>query len=212
MSNPSDTLQIFRRQSPVTVLGPYQRAVIWVQGCAFACPGCIVPESWPSGQGEAVRVLELADWILAQPGIEGITLSGGEPMLQAQALDNLIDRVRQVRDLGVVCYTGDRLERLVQQGTPAQRALLKRIDLLIDGPYVESRHADLLWRGSDNQRLLLLTKRYRQVLAGRADCSAGLTFAVAEDGSLAFTGVPSQPQFRVDFEAKLAGKGIVLQP
>lgn len=79
-------LRIFCRQSPVRVLGPYQRAVIWVQSCEWPCPGCIVPESWPVGAGETFPIEELVRWILAQLDIEGITLSGGEPLLQAPAL------------------------------------------------------------------------------------------------------------------------------
>ena len=133
-------LQIFRLHAPVQVLGSYRRAVIWVQGCAFACKGCIVPESWDSNGGETRTVDELTAWVLAQPDIEGITLSGGEPMLQASILVALIDRLREQRDLGVVCYTGDRLERLQAYGTIAQRELLQRLDLLIDGIYIEAQH------------------------------------------------------------------------
>ncbi len=207
-------LRIFRRQSPVTVLGPGNRAVIWVQGCGFACQGCIVPESWNREGGEAVAILELATWILAQPEIEGITLSGGEPMLQASALVELIDTVRQVRDLGVMCYTGYRLEQLQQQGTVSQQVLLQRLDLLIDGTYIQSQHGDLLWRGSTNQRLILLTQRYLSILKQRlaeGDKSAGLEFYTDIMGEFYFTGVPSQPGFRTEFEARMLSRGVVIK-
>lgn len=59
------TLRIFRRQSPVSVLGPGQRAVVWVQGCQFACKNCIVPDSWDETAGELLTVAELTDWGLA---------------------------------------------------------------------------------------------------------------------------------------------------
>ncbi len=207
-------LRIFRRQSPVTVLGPGNRAVIWVQGCGFACQGCIVPESWNREGGEAVAILELATWILAQPEIEGITLSGGEPMLQASALVELIDTVRQVRDLGVMCYTGYRIEQLQQQGTVWQQALLQRLDLLIDGTYIKSQHGDLLWRGSTNQRLILLTQRYLSILKQKlaeGDKSAGLEFYTDIMGEFYFTGVPSQPGFRAEFEARMLSRGVVIK-
>jgi anaerobic ribonucleoside-triphosphate reductase activating protein len=206
-------LRIFRREAPVTVLGPGRRAVVWVQGCPFACKGCIVPESWLSTGGQVARVGELAAWILAQSGIDGITLSGGEPMEQAGALAELIDRVHARADLGVVCYTGYRRETLQRQGTDAQRELLARIDLLIDGVYNEREHADLRWRGSANQRLLPLTDRYRanvEAIASGEDQSAGMEFFVDEEGAFGFAGVPAQPGFRTDFETRLAGLGVTL--
>jgi anaerobic ribonucleoside-triphosphate reductase activating protein len=81
-------------------------------------------------------------------------------MEQAQALIQLIDSVRTSSDLGVVCYTGYSWEYIRDRGTDEQKDFLTRIDLLIDGPYVQSLHAPLLWRGSSNQRLLPLSNRY----------------------------------------------------
>ena len=207
-------LHIFRRQSPVRVLGPYQRAVLWVQGCHFACPGCLVPESWSQVGGETLSLQVLADWILAQTEIEGITLSGGEPMLQANALSDLITRIRQIKDLGVVCYTGYRWEYLQQQGSLAQQTLLQQIDLLIDGTYIEAHHDNLLWRGSNNQRLLLFTKRYQAMLQQyltQGDLSAGLEFGVDLSGAIYFTGVPALQDFRQKFAAQLQGQGITIK-
>lgn len=197
----------------MTVLGPGKRAVIWVQGCQFACKNCIVPESWNSSTGEQVTITEMADWIFAQPDIEGITFSGGEPMLQASVLIELTDLVRSNIDVGVVCYTGYRLEHLQQQGTPEQQELLQRIDLLIDGTYIEQQHADLLWRGSANQRLLLLTERYKSAIAiqlSQGDWSAGLEFFMETTGEIQFVGVPKQPGFRQDFESRMFNRGIIM--
>lgn len=205
------TLRIFRREAPVTVLGPGRRAVVWVQGCPFACKGCIVPESWPAAGGMDVPVSELADWILGQEALEGVTFSGGEPMEQADALTTLVDRVRPHADLGVVCYTGFRLEALERRGTDAQTALLARTDLLIDGVYSEREHANLRWRGSANQRLLPLTDRYRADVAAiqmGEDFSAGMEFFVDEQGAFGFAGVPAQPGFRAEFEARLGAQGV----
>jgi anaerobic ribonucleoside-triphosphate reductase activating protein len=208
------SLRIFRRESPVSVLGPGRRAVIWVQGCPFACRNCIVPESWNAEDGEQVSVAELADWVAAQSEIEGLTLSGGEPMAQAGTLTELVRQVRERRDLGVVCYTGYTYERLLAHGAPAQQELLAQIDLLIDGVYLTDRHADLLWRGSANQRLLCLSERYRETvraLTTEADRSAGIEFFMDAQGAVAFAGVPEQPGFREEFGARLAQFGIALQ-
>jgi anaerobic ribonucleoside-triphosphate reductase activating protein len=205
-------LRIFERRSPVKVLGPYARAVIWVQGCDFGCKGCIVPESWDRDAGEEVDISELVAWILNQANIEGITLSGGEPMLQAEALSVLIDRLREAKDFGVVCYTGYRLEHLKSQGDIAQKNLLTKIDLLIDGIYAENLQGDLLWRGSSNQRLLLLSDRYQKLLEAQSEQSAGLEFFLSETGEVGFSGVPTQPNFRQEFESRMSQRSVIVNP
>lgn len=212
-------MRIFRRSAPVSVLGPGQRAVIWVQGCPFRCPGCIVPESWDLAAGESVSLRELAVWVLAQPRLDGITFSGGEPMAQAGALVELLRLLRTGlhdlpgRELSVMCYTGYRLGDLEHRGTAEQRALLALCDLLIDGPYIHSQHADLLWRGSRNQRIHALSARHstlatRLAAGERADRSAGLELELDSAG-LAFNGVPARPGFRTEFMERLAARGIV---
>lgn len=174
-------LRLFRREPACRVLGPGTRAVLWVQGCTLACPGCVVPESWPRGDG-GTSVREVADWLRALP-VEGLTLTGGEPLQQAGALERLLDLV----DLGVVLYTGHRYEDI------RDHPLLRRVDLLIDGPYRQDLHADLLWRGSSNQRLIPLTDRYR---IEPPDRSAGLEYRFQPDGRFTFAGVPPWPGYR----------------
>jgi anaerobic ribonucleoside-triphosphate reductase activating protein len=208
------TLRLFRHDSPVHVLGPGARAVVWVQGCPFKCPGCIVPESWDAQGGYELAVDELAEWVRAQRGIDGLTLSGGEPMVQAGPLAALVRTVKAGRDLSVLCYSGYRQGDLLHRGTPEQRELLGLCDILIDGPYIRSQHADLRWRGSRNQRVIALTARHQaEVDALNAveggDHSAGLEFALDETG-LALSGVPSRPGFREEFMARLAAKGVLL--
>ncbi len=187
------TLRLFRREPACRVLGPGCRAVLWVQGCSRACPGCLVPESW-SPQGPESCLEEVAGWVQDCPGIEGITLTGGEPMEQARALACLVDRIRSRRDLGVVCFTGYRLEELRHED---HLALLARVDLLIEGPYRVEQHSDLLWRGSSNQRLLPLTPRYLAFMPEPdGDRGAGLEFRFEPDGAYAFAGVPPWPNLR----------------
>jgi anaerobic ribonucleoside-triphosphate reductase activating protein len=107
-----EKLILFRLSMKCTVLGPGTRAVLWVQGCPFTCPGCVVPESLPFSDGMTYRVEALADLIVANQDIDGVTFSGGEPMSQAAGLCHLIDRVRAVRDLSFMSYSGFTLENL----------------------------------------------------------------------------------------------------
>ncbi|HXE72553.1 MAG TPA: 4Fe-4S cluster-binding domain-containing protein, partial [Candidatus Nitrosotenuis sp.] len=80
-------MRLFRRQARTRVLGPGERAVLWLQGCPLACPGCLVPESWDPRALPPTPLEEVVTWILQIEGIEGLTLTGGEPMAQAAALN-----------------------------------------------------------------------------------------------------------------------------
>lgn len=137
---------------------------------------------------------DVARWLLSLPDIEGVTFTGGEPMGQARALACLVDQVREERDLGVVCYTGYRIEEI---STPAKRSLLARVDLLIDGPYQAHLHGDLRWRASSNQRLLALTPRYADALprGPEEDRGEGLEVMFGANGTFTFTGVPPWPGY-----------------
>jgi len=138
------------------------RAVVWVQGCPFRCRGCIAPEWIPLRLARLVSPEELARELpLAE--VDGLTFSGGEPMLQAAGLARLAQVARQVNpDLSVICYTGFTLERLLRQPPyPGVAELLRQTDVLIDGPYVEALNDDRGLRGSSNQRIHLLTDRLK---------------------------------------------------
>lgn len=202
------TLVVSRIAERVGVLGPGLRAVVWVRGCPLRCAGCVTPEDLPFEGVEPTPVAAVAARLNALgPEVTGVTFSGGEPMAQAQGLAELLDRLRADRDWSAMSYTGYTLEHLRRHGTAAQHALLDRLDILVDGPYVARRHADLLWRGSANQRLLLLTDRHPPP---EHDRSVGLEFDV--DGELvSWTGVPPTPGFREALEGSLAEQGLFLR-
>jgi anaerobic ribonucleoside-triphosphate reductase activating protein len=204
-----DVLHLARRSDRCTVLGPGTRAVLWVQGCPLRCPGCVAAETLPFAGGTAVAVADLARELAALPDVEGVTLSGGEPTSQSAALCNLIDRTRALRDLSFLSYSGFTLEHLRRRGTPAQHELLRRLDVLIDGPYVEARHTDLRWRGSDNQRVHFLSDRYRHLADAVWERGTWLEAEQGPDGSVQWVGIPP-PGFRAAFERQLSAIGIHL--
>ncbi len=139
------------------VLGPGNRYVIWTQGCPFHCEGCITPESRPLTHKNMVSVRDLAEDIISRTNIDGITISGGEPFLQAESLSELLDIVLEKRpELTVLLFTGYKIESLTW--LDAQN-LLNKIDLLIDGPYISKLDDDKGIRGSSNQRFIYLTER-----------------------------------------------------
>jgi anaerobic ribonucleoside-triphosphate reductase activating protein len=189
------------------VLGPGLRAVVWVHGCPLRCVGCVAPEDLPFEGGTRWVVAALAERFSALPAeVTGLTLSGGEPMAQAGALTALVDRMRVDRDWSVMAFSGFTLSWLRRKGDGAQRALLDRLDILVDGPYVAARHADLLWRGSTNQRVHFLTTRHQMPAFDR---SAGLEINVSAS-SVDWIGVPPVPGFRAAFERSMHAEGVKL--
>lgn len=191
----------------VGVLGPGLRAAIWVRGCPLRCRGCISPEDLPFEGGTRWPVAVLAERLGGLPDeVSGVTFSGGEPMAQASALAALVRLLRRGRDWSVMSYTGYTIEYLRAHGDAAQRDLLGLLDILVDGPYLEHRHADLLWRASDNQSLHFLTSRHARPAA---DVSAGLEIEASGPG-LSWTGVPPVPGFRAAFEAAMRHEGVPL--
>lgn len=203
------TLSISRTSDGVSTLGPGLRAVVWVRGCPLHCAGCIAPEDFDFDGGTVLPVARLAEQFNAlPPGVGGVTFSGGEPMMQASALAALLDLMRRSRDWSAMSYTGYTLEHLRRHGDPGQQALLDRLDILVDGPYLQNRHAALAWRGSSNQRLHMLSGRHQ---APDPDVPAGIEFELG-DGTLMWSGVPPVPGFREDLERALADNGFLLVP
>lgn len=159
MSGGKVYLNIGALQERSVVNGPGNRFVIWVQGCPIRCPGCINPELWSFSPRNILPVDEVFERILKVKDIEGVTYTGGEPFAQAKALALLGERLKE-EGLSVVCYTGYLLEDLKMRHDPWIARLLSVVDVLIDGPFIEELRAPLLWRGSTNQRVHFLTRRY----------------------------------------------------
>lgn len=198
-----------RRSGSCEVLGPGRRAVIWVQGCPIHCPGCVVPDTWAFEGGHRTDVESMTTWVLAQPDIDGLTLSGGEPMAQAGALAELVTRVRAQRDLSVMSYTGYRFEWLRAHGSANQYRLLGLLDLLVDGPYVQDQHGPRRWRGSINQRIHRLSDRYRNKrMSDGGDYE--VQCEVDEQGAIHFMGI-LPPNFRKDMTTALTHEGIQIR-
>ena len=84
-----------------------------------------------------------------------VTFSGGDPFFQAEGFATLARRIKEETSKTVWCYTGYTLEALVQENDPWKMDLLRNIDVLVDGPFVEElRDEQLRFRGSSNQRIL----------------------------------------------------------
>lgn len=146
-------------------LGPGDRSVLWVQGCPFDCKGCIAPSHRGVG-GKHIDSSKLAQIFLDESDSGEITISGGEPTMQAKALVEFVSALKDKREIGVILYSGFSHEDLCKRAEKESdlKALLSRVDLLIDGNYVENRDKGELLRGSDNQNYIFLTEKYRYLL------------------------------------------------
>lgn len=174
--------------------GPGTRAVIWVQGCNLKCPGCFNPDTHNMGIRTLVSVKDLADRILALSGIEGITVSGGEPFLQANPLTEL-GKLMQQKNLGVIVFSGFTYEQLTQADRPEWNALLAVTDLLIAGPFIQELACNRALRGSSNQTLHYLSDRYKKFQEELAQDSNSVEVFIDESGQMTVTGFPGQNIF-----------------
>jgi anaerobic ribonucleoside-triphosphate reductase activating protein len=169
-------------------LGPGPRAVVWVQGCPLNCPGCLAPDWIPFVPATLMtphQILESLDL----DSITGLTFSGGEPMQQAAGLAALARLARQKKDLDLICFTGYRYEHLLKNPpNSGVSALLDEIDVLIDGPFIQSRNDSVGLRGSSNQRIIHLTSRLEEYDFESSTRNVEITVT---DGELAFIGIPT---------------------
>lgn len=140
------------------------RTTLFVSGCSHHCAECFQPETWSFEFGEPFTD-EVADKIiesLRPRYVDGLTLLGGEPM-EPENQRALLPFVRRVREelpgKTIWCYTGDVYEDLTSpestRRTEATDELLSLIDVLVDGPFVATKHdVSLRFRGSSNQRII----------------------------------------------------------
>lgn len=147
--------------------GPGVRVSLFVSGCTHHCKGCFQPETWDFSYGEPFtqevkeKILEL----LQPEYIQGLTLLGGEPFEPENqaALLPLVNAVRErYPEISIWAFSGFTFDVLMGRTGGAgtvTRELLNRLDVLVDGPFVEEKkNLSLRFRGSENQRLIDLRK------------------------------------------------------
>lgn len=134
--------------------GPGYRFTVFVQGCPHNCPGCHNPQTHDFFGGHLADTDDVIAHLGENPLVRGLTLSGGEPMMQPEPL-YLIAKAAKGKGMNVWCYTGFTLEELLRENRADRMRLLSAVDVLVDGPFrSHERSLDLLYRGSKNQRLI----------------------------------------------------------
>jgi anaerobic ribonucleoside-triphosphate reductase activating protein len=157
---------VSRVSYPVTSLGYGRRVGVWFQGCTIRCPGCIVPETWERTSDHLVPLPALlqaiSSWL---PEADGLTISGGEPFEQPEALKIIVEAARDKLAGDILVYSGYSAERLHRDHAD----LLARVDALVSGPFQAGQPDARSFIGSSNQRLVSFTelakRRYSDLTA-----------------------------------------------
>lgn len=182
---------VSRLHFPVTALGPGQRVGLWFQGCSIRCPGCVSVDTWAEGIG-LVEIPELLDSIGAWAAdADGLTVSGGEPFGQPEALAEVLRYWRRRSTGSVLVYTGHELDD-VSLWLDKNPGL---IDGLMTGPFRSDISQTLALRGSDNQRLHALSPAGHKFAsfdrpASKDDRSLDVMFD--DEGRAWFAGIPAR--------------------
>ena len=146
---------------PVEVLGPGERIGLWLSGCSKKCKGCSNPELWEQKKEQAItcaRLNTILHRLALDHPVEGITITGGEPMDQAEELSQFLPLLYDLTD-DILLYTGYTLEELHERKEPHTETVLRNIAVLIDGDYQEKLNHGAPLRGSSNQRIHILNEK-----------------------------------------------------
>lgn len=137
--------------------GPGLRAVIWTQGCPHKCKNCHNPHTHDYNGGIELDTGDIINEIVKLKLHRGVTISGGEPLIQAEACSKIAKEAKLL-NMDVWLYTGYTFEKIINAAKtykPEWAELLKHVDVIVDGPYIENMRNPLLkFKGSSNQRVI----------------------------------------------------------
>ena len=149
----SNRLYIMDIIDGTVVDGPGFRLSVYCAGCEHKCKGCHNPQSWEMANGKEMGVEEILQAGKDSPW--NVPFSGGDPFFQAEGFAVLARRIKAETAKTIWCYTGYTLEALKEENDPWKMELLRYIDVLVDGPFIqELRDEQLRFRGSSNQRII----------------------------------------------------------
>lgn len=144
---------------PETIVdGEGIRYSIYLAGCRHHCKGCHNKTSWNPQAGSLLtqqKVDEIINEINANPLLDGITFSGGDPFYNPEEFLPLIKTIKERTNMNIWCYTGYTYEQLMDM--EVCREILKMVDVLVDGKFIKDLYSPYLeFRGSSNQRIIKL--------------------------------------------------------
>jgi anaerobic ribonucleoside-triphosphate reductase activating protein len=179
-----------RIQYPLYNLGPGDRIGIWVQGCSIKCQGCISPSLWPTDKGRDIKIESLLTQILGSKDyFDGITITGGEPFDQYEALVSFCAFIKQKTQLDIYVFSGYSLKELESKFT--DKLFAKFIDYLMAGRYIQKEHEDKNTRGSSNQ-VLYEFKNGCSIISKKSFQSNHWSIDVSDSNHVFMSGIPKK--------------------
>lgn len=201
-------LSINRMAYPITTLGPGRRIGLWVQGCTLCCEGCVSVDTWNKDAGSVVEACELADMVAdltVDYRLDGLTITGGEPLQQADALAEFVQafRHRCGNDIDILLFTGfEENDVYTHFGS-----CVDMVDAFVCGPYVSSLAVDDGLVASSNQTVFTPTYLGEYRLAGYIAETHRQMQAIVQGDEMTFVGIPRSGDL-VAIEEKLLERGV----
>lgn len=150
-NNSSEIIFIDLIYYPVLTLGPGKRLGLWFQGCPIKCPGCISKYTWNASEIHQKKISGIFDAI-NKFDFKAVTISGGEPFAQPEALLILLKFFREKNISDILVYSGFEYEYLIKKFPETVR----QISVLIDGKFEKNNNTESIWKGSENQKLHII--------------------------------------------------------
>lgn len=184
-------IALSRLHFPVTTLGPGQRVGLWFQGCSIQCPGCISADTWDPNAGHVAFGAVADALIRLAPGADGLTVSGGEPFDQPEALAEILSIWRAYSSRSIFLFTGYDYAQI----SPWLLAHPGLVDAVMTGPFRSDLSQTRALRGSDNQALHILTEAGAEFLTYERPADATdrrLDVMFDDEGHAWFAGIPAR--------------------
>lgn len=179
------TLRVHHIEPASRSNGPGSRVTLWFQGCSRRCPGCFNPQTHPFEGGRLFEVAELSDHVASLLSPTGnLSISGGEPLEQAESLVAFLQALKQRKDFSCVLFTGFDWDQL--QSHPRWQEIRPFVDLLSAGPFRAELQSGHMLVGSTNQTLHFLSSRYT---LNDIACLPEAEIVISPDGSLHVSGI-----------------------
>lgn len=182
---------VSRIHFPVTTLGPGRRLGVWLQGCSIRCPGCVSVDTWDADIGRVGLDQLLTAVARHAEEADGLTVSGGEPFDQPEALAALLRQWRDLSDRSSFVFTGREMVDI----EPWLQRNQGLVDAVMTGPFRSDVPQTLALRGSDNQSLHALTPLGAELSDFERPADASdrrLDVMFDEDGDAWMAGIPAR--------------------
>lgn len=197
-------MNIARILYPVETLGPGKRVAIWVCGCPIRCEGCANPELWEFDENKNIKIsvlLDLIEKIVSENPVDGFTITGGEPFYQSEDLLALLAALSKWSE-DILVFTGYYYEQIAKEES------LDHIAVLVDGPYIKERNRGLTLRGSDNQTVRILDRRYEETYNNYLKVEKSRIQNFLEGTSVISVGI-HRPDYRQQMSKNLHERGLL---